>query len=382
MNKKRLIPGILIIAVAVLFVFVARSARKQTSAPASAPKQPQNVSVQSASDSLSYTQTIQYPATIVGDQEIQVTAKSSGTATVANYSLGDRIGTGALLVKVDDVGNNLKVGEQGFRSSEVQQSQLSVDQAEEQLDLAKKTYKNLKDQYDYEKKNPTAPQTVTKTQKDSAKEAVDLAEIQLKNAKVGYKGTLDSHLITSPISGYVTQKSVAAGDSISVGQSLFSISKTMNIKVQFYVDENQLASISKGQEVNMTDNNGNEITVVVRNISPQADANTKRFLIEAYPKQAGAANLFSGTIVSVSFSTVKTPSQAGALILPLSAINIGQNENYIFLAENGQAKKVDVNVISVEGETADIKSDIPQDAKIIINGSKLVQDGEEINITQ
>jgi RND family efflux transporter MFP subunit len=381
-SKKRIILIVLILAVAALFIFVARSTRKQTTVSAESPKLPQDVSLQTVSDSQSFRQTIQYPATIVGDQEIEVAAKSSGTATNANYALGSQVGAGSLLVRVDDTGNKQKAGESGFKSTDVQQSQLSVEQAEEQLKLAKKTYKNLKDQYDYEKKNPTAPQTVTKTQKDAAQDAVDLAEINLKNQKVGYRGSLDDHLITSPISGYVTQKLVETGDSISIGQPLFRISKTMNIKVQFYVDESQLTSVTKGLEVELADNSGNKIPFIVKNISPQADSATKRFLIEAYPKTPDKGKLLSGTVVGVSFTTEKVPSESGALILPLSAINIGQNENYIFIAENGKAKKINVQILNVSGETADIKADILSDAEIIIKGSKLVRDGQDINIVQ
>jgi RND family efflux transporter MFP subunit len=380
--KKRIILIVLIVAVAALFIFVARSTRKTVTDTSEIQKPTQEVSAQKVSDSQSFSETIQYPASIVGDQEIEVSANSSGTAITVNYALGSRVGVGSLLARVDDVGGNQKTGESGFKSTDVQQSQLSVEQSEEQLDIAKNTYNNLKDQYDYEKKHPELTQTATRTQRDNAKEAVDLAEINVKNQKVGYKGSLDDHLVTSPITGYVTQKMVAAGDSISVGQPLFRISKTMNVKAQFFVDENQLPSISKGLETELADNKGNKIPFVVRNISPQADSVTKRFLIEAYPKKLGAQNILSGTIVNVSFSIEKVPSETGALILPLSAINIGQNENYIFIAENGKAKKINVKILNVSGETADVKVDLPSDAEIIIQGSKLVRDGQDVNIVQ
>jgi RND family efflux transporter MFP subunit len=382
LSRKRILLIALIAMVAALFVFLGRYTRKPAPVTPETSKSLQEVSVQSVADSRSFCETIQYPAAIVGDQEIEVTAKSSGTAATVNYSLGSRVGAGALLVRIDETGRNQKIGESGFKSADVQQSQLSVEQAEEQLDLAKKTYENIKDQYDYEKKHPELAQTVTKTQKDSAKKAVDLAEIQLENAQVGYRSSLDSHLITSPITGYVTQKMVGAGDSVSVGQPLFRISKTANVKVQFFVDENQLSSIKKGLEIELGDNSGNKIPFLVQNISPQANNVTKRFLIEAYPKIPLSDNLLSGTIVTVSFTVLKNPIESGALILPLSAINIGQNENYIFIAENGKAKKANIDIAEVTGETADIKTDLPPDAEIIIQGSKLVRDGQDINIVQ
>ncbi|MDD3486994.1 MAG: efflux RND transporter periplasmic adaptor subunit [Candidatus Moranbacteria bacterium] len=382
MKRKDIVTFGLIILTAVFFVAVAVHFRK-TSTPAPETSRPApEVTVQSVAASHIYMESVQYPANIVGDQEIQVAATATGTATVANFSLGDYVPAGALLVKIDNIGPNLKTEKAGFESSAVQQSYLSVKQAEENLDLAEENYDNIKDQYDYQKKNPTAAQTVTKADRDAAKKAVDLAEIALENAKVGYKGTLDNHLVTSPISGYVTEKSVSAGDSVSNGQTLFSISKTKKVKVQFFVDENQLSSLAKGQIITLADNSGNQIPVVIQNVSPQADTATKRFLIEAYPKSPNENTLIAGTVVGVSFFFSKNPSQPDTLILPLAALNVGQNENYIFTAEDGKAKKVNVDVVQVSGQTVEIKAGLSSDAEIIINGSKLVRDGQVINISK
>jgi RND family efflux transporter MFP subunit len=380
-TKKRMIALALAVAVAALFVLVALHFRKSSSGVLTEiQKPPQDVTVQSVADSTRYEEKIQYPATIAGDQEISVSATTSGTATVTNFELGSYVSAGSLLVKIDDVGPFSKTGDKNFKSSDVNQAELDVKQAEEEVEVAEANYDSVKQQYDYQKDNPSLPQTVTRAQKDAAKEAVDVAKIHLKNLKVGYKGTLDDHLVTSPISGYVTQKSVSTGDSVATGQALFSISKTKKIKIQFYVDEQQLDSIEKGTELSLTDNSGNQMPIIVRNISPQADPVTRRFLVEAYLKQD--PQLFPGTIVSVSFSFEKTPSEPDALILPLSAINIGQNENYIFIAENGHAKKVNVDLVNVSGETADVKANLSPGTEIILNGSRLVSDGAAINIVQ
>jgi RND family efflux transporter MFP subunit len=380
-TKKRMIALALAVAVAALFVLVALHFRKSSSGVLTEiQKPPQDVTVQSVADSTRYEEKIQYPATIAGDQEISVSATTSGTAKVTNFELGSYVSAGSLLVKIDDVGPFSKTGDKNFKSSDVNQAELDVKQAEEEVEVAEANYDSVKQQYDYQKDNPSLPQTVTRAQKDAAKEAVDVAKIHLKNLKVGYKGTLDDHLVTSPISGYVTQKSVSTGDSVATGQALFSISKTKKIKIQFYVDEQQLDSIEKGTELSLTDNSGNQMPIIVRNISPQADPVTRRFLVEAYLKQD--PQLFPGTIVSVSFSFEKTPSEPDALILPLSAINIGQNENYIFIAENGHAKKVNVDLVNVSGETADVKANLSPGTEIILNGSRLVSDGAAINIVQ
>ncbi len=382
MNKRTITYGALLVLIATLFILVGKLSKKPTPVQIEKKQSVQNVTTQTASASETLTKTIQYPATVTGEQEVQINAQTAGTATEVNFSLGDKVSEGSLLVKIDSSGAQSEVGDQGFKSSIVNQSQISVEQAQEQLSQAKKNYRDLKKVYDKQKKNPTLTVTVSKAQLDVAKKQLDIDELGIKNAKVGLKGILDNHLVVSPLSGYVTQKAVSEGDSVSVGQLLMAVSKTNNIKVQFFVDQDQLSSISKGMEITVIDSNGNKSPLVIRNISPQADLTTRRFLVEAFPKDLNNQTLIPGTVVSIEFSVTQKSSHPGALILPLSAVNIGQNENYIFIAKDGQAKKINVNILNVEGETAEISADIKSDDKIIINGSKLVQDGNPINITQ
>lgn len=391
MKRKYITLFIAIIAVATVFFVAYRFSKKPVVTQEEKPKQPIDVTVQSVGASNSLTQKIEYPATIVGDQEVKVTAKSSGTAQEVNYELGQRVSANATLVRIDDTGNNLEVGDEGFRNADVQQAELSVEQYEEQLKTARKTRNKLNSAYQTQKKNPSLTKTVSKAQLIAAEGQVEVAEVQLENAKVALKGGLDDHEITSPISGYIVKKSIAVGDSITAGQELYTISKTSNVKIQFFVNQDQLSSVAEGMEINVKDNDGNSFSATVRNISPDADATTKRFLVEARPNDHGVGQafpeeqsineLFSGSIVTVSFSVTKKPQYPGDLILPLTAITIGQNESYIFLAENGKAKKVTLAVSNVQGDTAEVKADVPPNAAIIINGSKLVQDGGEIKIS-
>jgi len=380
MKKKYRLLSVIIIVIAALFFGVYRFTKRPPVVSQEKPAPPIKVTVQSGGASNSLTQNIQYPATVVGDQEIKLTAKSSGTAQEVNFNLGEKVGADSILAKIDDTGNNLAIGDEGFRSAKVQQAQLAVDQVEEQLKLNKKTYNKLNNAYQAQKKNPKLTKTVTKTQLIAAKGQIEISEVQLENAKVGLEGGLDDHLITSPIAGYITSKSVSAGDSIALGQQLATISKTDNLKIQFYVNQDQLTSINEGMEVAVSDNSGNSFSATVKNISPDADPTTKRFLIEALPNSGNSGKLFSGIIVTVSFSVTKKPQNSGDLILPLSAITIGQNESYLFLADNGKAKKITLTVRNVEGEMVEIRADIPNNAMIIIDGNKLVRDGGEIQV--
>jgi RND family efflux transporter MFP subunit len=365
-NKKKIISSIL--AVLVLFVIAIRFEGKKSAPVAEITKQAIKVSVRTAADSKSLASENQFPALIVGDQEVKITAKSSGTIVIAPNNIGDKVSTGSLLAKIDDTGT-LAAGEGGLKSLQVQQAELSSEQAKKAYSLAKDAYESLK-------KSDTA----TNAQVDSAKTQKDIAKLQYENATLGLSGSIDNHLITSPISGVITSKAVSVGDSVSAGQLIATVNKSANVKIQFYVDQDQRATLVRGQEIFAISPDNNSTALVIQNIAASADQTTKRFLIEAYPRKQGGSTLLPGTIVTVSINTQMKPKTNNNLILPLSAITIGQNESSIFVLDNDTAKKMLVTIESVNGETAEISSPIPEETLIIVDGNKLVREGEKVEV--
>jgi len=373
---------IAIFVIAAAFIFAAVHSKGKTQTEAEPLQKPTDVTVQRAKDSKEINKNLDFPASVAGDQEVKIIARVSGTAVVSPYSVGSFIPAGSLVAKIDDNGSNLGIGGNDFRSSQVQQSELSKDEARKAMDQAKKYYQNLKDAYDKQEDNSSLAKTVSKAQVDSAKKQMQIAEIQFDSANVGLQGTLDDHLATSPIGGYVTSMAISVGDYVSAGQEIATVSQTKNIKFRFFVSDDQMSSASKGKEIIVSNNSGDSEAAVIKNISPSADPETKRFLVEAFPKDANKSSFASGTVASISLGMSETVSDQSDFILPLAVITVGQNESYIFVADGSRAKKVTVQVVRVSGEFAEVKGDIPSDAAIIMDGSKLVKEGGEIAIKE
>jgi RND family efflux transporter MFP subunit len=354
--KKILIPFVLIL---VLVAFLGyKKTNSQVAVAPIAEKTATPVTMQTASDSSTLKENLVFPGIVLGKDEAKITAKSAGTITSLNFDLGKAVTTGQLLVKIDDTGNNLETGKNDLQSANVQQLEQAKTQAKRSSTLANKNY---------EKSSSVA----NRIERDIAKSKLEAAEINLASS-------LDSHLITTPISGKIVTKNVSLGDSVSQGQILATISKSDQLKIQFFVDSDQYPNFSVGLPLTLVDNNQNTVDAKVSNISPTADAATKKFLIEALPIKKGT--LLSGTIVDVTLSTTKYPKNSTSILLPLSAITIGQNENYLFIVENGKAKKINITIDSITGETAEINLDLPKETQIIISGNKSLQDGDAVEV--
>ncbi len=356
--KKKLIFSIVLILI--LIVLVYRATQNKTLVQDTHSQDPQIVTTRLASDNTQFTQRSTYPAIIAGDQQITITSGTSGTITTLNFDLGTNVRQGQRLATIDLTGAASAPGTNGLKSGQIRTLELAVESAEE-------SYKRAKDAY---KEDDTY----------ANKKDKEIAEISVDSAKATLQSALDNQFVTAPITGTVIERSVSLGDSVSMGQSIATVSKTGLTKVQFYVSSDELSSMKIGDPLMITiDQKGVAGTIDI--ISPQADPTTKRFLIEAKP--ANGVALTIGSVASVSFDITRTASEKDRLIVPLSVITIGQNEAYLFADQNGTAKKMIITVHTISGETAEISSsDITSQTKIIFNGSKLVHDGDPITIAQ
>ena len=218
------------------------------------------------------------------------------------------------------------------------------------------------------------------TQLAAARNQLDIASLAYRNAQIALQNAVDSFSLITPIAGVVTNKFTSVGDTISFGQLLAVVSDPDSVKLTFYVDKDTLADLKLGQAAAIETSDRGEIAGHISSIALNADSVTKRFLVEARPDDPAAFDYALGSVLSLKISIEKQVLNAGDLLLPISAIQIGQNENTIFIARDGQAIKQTVAIVRVVGETAEIKADLPPDAQVIVSNSKVLSDGASITI--
>lgn len=316
---------------------------------------PIKINTQSFQDSKNFKKTVSYPAILASENQVDITAGASGIITQLSFDLGKNVYSNQRLATIDSKGTISAPGENGLKSSQIQTLELSVQSARENYKLAKDNYKK-DDSY-------------------ANKKAKEIAEISLLSAETSLKGALDGQFITTPISGTITQKNVSVGDSVSFGQTIATVSQLGNLKVQFFVDKEELNYFKIGEAITLKENQ-NSIPAKISRISPQADETTKRFMLEAIPNDK--KNLSIGSVMTAEFNIEYKTSEEKNIILPLSAITTGQNESYVFIVKEQKAQKTKVEIKRVFGEMAEIKTELNPDDHIIISGNKLLKEGNPV----
>jgi len=238
----------------------------------------------------------------------------------------------------------------------------------------------LQKSYELAQKQEAAALQNLNTLKASQASQLDMAELQYKNAVAALQGLYDSHLAIAPINGIVTRKEADNGSTVSAGQVLAAISQSGQVKIQFFVDEESLKFLSSGQSAEIIDNDGKIIPGKIFNLTPQADSASKKFLVEVRPDSATSTNLTAGTVVNIALTLKKKAVADNAVILPLSAIEITQNDNYIFTIKDNVAQKTPVKIIKVDGENAQVEFTGDAKTLIIVEGNKLVREGDPVKI--
>lgn len=353
--KIKFIISVLLIILVTILAF--RFTQKKAIIEENTELRPVPVITQSAKDSHIFKKTVNYPAILASENQINLTANSTGIITQLNFDLGKNVYKNQRLATIDSSGTISSPGGNGLKSSQIQALELSVLSAKENYKLAKDNYRK-DDTY-------------------ANKKAKEIAEIGLLSAESALRGALDGQFIVTPISGTITQKNVSLGDAVSFGQTIATVSQLQNLKIQFFVDKEELSYFKIGDIITLKENE-NSISAKINKISPQADETTKRFMLEAVPTDK--KDLLVGSILTAEFTIDYAPVQKENLILPLSAITTGQNENYIFINQAGKAHKKIIKIEKVFGEMAEIKTDLNDTDLIIIDGNKLLK--EESPVTE
>ncbi|NTW15780.1 MAG: efflux RND transporter periplasmic adaptor subunit [Candidatus Moranbacteria bacterium] len=359
-SKKSFIIGIVvIIAIAGTAAFLRRPSEP---APSTKPANPIQVGVRTVSDSRIAKLDLSLPGTVSAEGVASVTAATNGIIVSSGIRLGQKVGIGTVLARIDDPSGSV-VSKSGFRNADIRNAELALE--------------NAKLSYSESKRHDTYAAT------HATELSKDLTKRNLESAQANLSALLDLHVVKSPLAGTVTGRNVSTGDSANAGDALFVIENGSAERiVTFYVSESERALLVPGQELTFsrTPNDPSPVKGTLKKVSSSADPTSRRFLAEA--SVTDRASVLPGTSVSVSAEATLNASAAKHIFLPLSSVAMeSSGSSAIFIVEGTVVKRVPVGIIRIEGETAEVSADLPDDAMIVIENAKRIKDGDTVEVT-
>lgn len=304
-----------------------------------------------------------YTGKAAPSKEVSVVPTIPGKVINYNYEVGDRVGQGAVLFTVDatDLQSNMRTLEANYNVAKLGR------------DNAKSTYENNKLLFDEE--------IISKQEFDQIKYAYESAEAQLASIQVqidNLKKNISDCAVTSPMAGVIAARGVERGGFASQAAPAYTVMDLSTIKVEVGVSEQVLNTIHVGDQVSvqMTATSEAPLMGKVSTISPAAGQTGTYTVKVELNNQDG--KIKAGMMAEVNFTM---ESAKDAIILPRNAVIEKEGETYVYIVENGKAKKVAV-VLGIEADdTIEITSGLQDGNDVVIKGQTYISDGEEVNIS-
>ena len=204
-------------------------------------------------------------------RQVNVSAQTPGRVTRIAVEEGQRVKTGQFLLEIDpkQLEGQLQRGEASVAAaqSSLLGARTSVEQGRANLELARQ---NLKRQEDLWKEGLTTKENLERAQNDVTVREADLRartqdietnEQRIKQEQAGLSTTrynLNQIIITAPMDGLVTRRSIEEGETAVVGTMnnagsvLLTIADMSVIEAEVEVDETEIPSVSLKQEAKVT----------------------------------------------------------------------------------------------------------------------------------
>lgn len=280
---------------------------------------------------------------IDAEENVQVNPEVPGVVTAVYATIGQRVSRGQVLGQIDD-----KVLRQ------------NISELQTQLELANTLFQRQKNLWD-QKIGTEIQYLNAKTQKEAAERRISTLRSQISMYK-----------IKSPISGTIDAMDMKVGQAVSPGMSGIRVINASKLKAKALVAESYAGRVNQGDNVqvilpDVSDTVNTRISFASKTIDPQS----RSFNVEIkLPSNRNYRPNMLTVLRIVDYQNLK------ALVIPVSAIQKAENGDYVFLSENGKAKRVNIQTGKISEGLAEILSGIKTGDKVIVGGTEGLSPGD------
>ena len=263
-----------------------------------------------------------------------------------NFKPGDKVKAGQILVQLDD-----------------RRQQVALQQAKLNLQDAQRTVERLRSSFEQG--------AVPQSELDNAILLRDLAEVEVRRAKT----EVDDRKVIAPFEGIVGLTDIEEGDRITEQTIVTTIDDRDTLLIDFRIPEAAVNLLQEGAELTVQPwrYSGSPVTAEIVERDSRIDPQTRMFRA-----RAALDNSKDDFLPGSSFRTEIELLGQEFVSIPEAALSWGPNAPYIWLAENQQAKRIEVQIEQrLEGRVL-VSGDIQRDDILIIEGIQNLRDGQDI----
>jgi len=294
---------------------------------------------------------INLPGSIKPWTRLQLMSKLGGTITDVLVQEGDRVQKGDVLAHIES-----------------KDYEIALTRAEAAYKLAKSEYDRDKSIYD---KGVIPASTL-----DANKTSMQTARADYENAKLLYSRTT----VTSPMDGIIRRMDAKIGLQLSVGDPIAEILEIDRLKGVIGIPESDVLAVRKLDEVEISIQalNNKKISAKVHFLSPSPETIARIYNLELEIDNK-KADIFSGMFIRAD---IVKETFHNSIVVPFYSVISRNDEQFVYVEENGIAKKRHVRLGIMEKWMVQITDGLHAGDKLLVEGHRDVENNQPVKVVQ
>ncbi len=292
---------------------------------------------------------VELTGSVLSKKNVSISSESQGTILEIPVTEGMRVNGGQLLARID---------------SEV--IQRNIDEVKTTLDLATTLF---------QKQERLWQQEI----------GTEIQYLEAKNRKEGLERSLasletqlDKTMIRAPFTGTIETVNVRIGELVQPGAPMFQFIGESDLYIEADVSESYIGVLDKGDSVNVFfPNLDKELATKVSSVGAVINPNNRTFKVEVFLPQ-----LTNVKPNMISVLKIRDYENENAIVVPSHLILSDNRGDYVFVVEDGVAKKKYVD----RGQTFEMETEILSGLNagevLVDKGFREVGDNFNVNIAQ
>jgi len=297
----------------------------------------------------SYTNYVQIQGKVDAQDNVIAYPQAQGAITALYVAIGQHVSKGQVLAQLDN--------------SVLKQN---IAQAQTQADLANVVYQRQKNLWD---------------QKIGTEVQFLQAQAQMQSTQkqvASLRQQADMYRIVSPISGTVDQMDLKIGQSAAPGMAGLRIVNAENLKVKADVPESYGSQINTGDVLKiLVPDAPDSLNAKLSFVAKVIDPTSRSFAVEAkLPQRKNIRPNMTAILYIVNYQN------KNAITVPVKSVQKSEQGDYVFVAENGVAKRKNIKAGKTYGGITEILSGLSEGDQLITDGASDIEDGDKVKVLQ
>ena len=312
---------------------------------------------------------------LIGAATVDVVPRVAGRIESVNVKLGDRIGKGQVVAKIEDREINEQINQAqatlDVNKANVIQRQNDVQVQQNALDRTRASYerglvaKQLLEDAEARHTAAVSALNVAKAQQSQTEFRIDELKITLSNTT-----------ILSPIDGFVSRRNLDPGGFAGANTVMLQVVDLRTVRMVGNLVEKGFKRVTAGVSalVSVDAFPGEDFEGQVSRVAPVFDPATRTAQMEIEVPNPGF-RLKPGMYARVKLTVERRPD---ALSVPRAAVVDTEGRRGVFVIQDGAAKFIEVHSGLSDGERIEILEGLKEGQPVITTGALALREGDRV----